>query len=90
MPLDKTWTYTSKKSIPSFLITLRVAGKNLHNYIMDSGDGANIMSYEVYKALNLPIAKSSNGITQLDNTLMKLVGMIHNLRIQIAFKPWIE
>lgn len=85
MALDKAKTYTSKKAIPPFLVTLRVVGKNLHNCMMDLGVGANIMLYEVCKALHLPIVESLDGITQLDNTLM--MGMIHNLHIQIAFKP---
>lgn len=48
------------------------------------------MPYEVCKALHLPIAESPDGITQLDSTLVKVVGMVHNLRIQIAFEPQIE
>lgn len=57
MMLDKTHNYTPKKAIPSFLITLRVYRKNLHNCMMDSSVGSNIISYEVCKALNLPIVK---------------------------------
>lgn len=90
MTLDKAQTYTPRKAIPPFLITLRVAETNLHNCMMDSDTRANIMPYEVCKALNLPIAESSNGVTQLDSTPVKVVGMIHNLRIQIAFKPRIK
>lgn len=48
------------------------------------------MPFEVCKALNLPIAKSPEGITQLDDKPIKVVGMIHNLRIQMASEPRIE
>lgn len=86
MVLNKAQTYIPKKAITPFLVTLRVAEKHLHNYMMESGASTNIISYEVCKALNLPIVEIPNGITQLDSTPMKVVGMIHNLHIQIAFK----
>jgi len=81
MALEKAKTHTPRRTIPPFLITLRVAGKNFHNCMMVSGAGANIMPWEVCKALNLPIADSPDGITQLDDTPIKVVEMIHNLRI---------
>lgn len=87
---NKAQTYTLRKAIPPFLIKLRVIGKNMHNCMMDFDVGANIMPYEVCKALKLPIAESPNRITQLDSILVKVVGMIHNLRIHIASEPRIE
>ena len=86
MALDEANTYTPKKAIPPFLTTLGVVGKNLHNCMMDSGAGANITPYKVCKALNFPIVESLDEITQLDNTLVKVMGMIHNLCIQIALQ----
>lgn len=73
MVLEKAKTYMPRRAIAPFLITLRVAGKNLHNCMMDSGARANIMPYEVCKELNLPIAESPDGITQLDDTPVKVV-----------------
>lgn len=54
--------------------------------MMDFDVKVNIMPYEVYKALNLPIVESLEGITQLDNTLVKIFNMVHNLYIYIASK----
>lgn len=90
MTLEEAKTHTPRRAIPPFLITVRVAGKKLHNCMMDSSAGANIMPWEVCKALNLPITESPDGITKLDNTPVKVVGMIHNLRIHIASEPRIE
>lgn len=90
MALDKAQTYTPRKAIPPCLITLRLVGKNLQNCMMDSDASANIMPYEVCKALNLLVAESPDGITQLDNTPVKVVWMIQNLRIHIASEPQIE
>lgn len=86
MALDKAQTYTPSKTIPPLLVTMRVFGKNLPNCMMDSGVGANIMPLEICQALNLPIAKIPQGITQLDEMPIRVVEMIHNLRIQIALE----
>lgn len=87
MVLDKAKTYTPSKTIPPFLVTMRVAGKTLHNCMMDSGAGVNIMPYKICQALNMSIVESPQGITQLDETPIRVVGMIHDLRIQIASEP---
>lgn len=34
-----------EKESPPFLLTLRIAGRNLHNYMVDSGAAGNVMPH---------------------------------------------
>lgn len=78
-----------KPELPPLLITLRIAGKNLHNCLVDGGVGGNVMPYETCKKLNLPIVQSPKKVTQLDKTKVRVVGMVMDKYIQIAANPHI-
>lgn len=76
-----------KPEIPPLLITLKIAGKNLHNCLVDGGAGGNIMPYETCKKLNLSIVESPKKVTQLDKIEVRVVGMVMDEHIQIAADP---
>lgn len=70
-----------------FLLTFRIAGKNLHNYLVDYGAMENIMPLEIWKQLGLPITKSPTRVTQLDKLEVKVIGMLSGVHVQIALEP---
>lgn len=47
-----------KPNIPPLLITLRIARKNLHNYLVDGSVARNVITYETCNKIRLPIIEN--------------------------------
>lgn len=77
-------------NVPPFLPTLRIACKNLHNCLVDSGAQGNIMPVGVWKTLNIPLSYSPKKVTQLDQIEVKVIEMLIDVHIQIASEPRIQ
>ena len=42
----------SRSQTPPFLLTFEIFNRNVHNYLVDSGDSSNVMPYSICKKLN--------------------------------------
>lgn len=67
-----------------FLLTLRISGMLLHNCLVDSGSGLNIMTEEVAHVLGLQIRPWPFSAAQLDNSEVPIIGFVHQERIELA------
>lgn len=55
--------------------------------MLDSGAVGNVMPFEICKKLNLPLTTSPKKVTQVDKIEVKVIEMLPNTQIQIAFEP---
>jgi len=73
--------------VPSFLLTFEVFNKNLHNYLVESGESSNVMPLSICKKLNIVPLKSDKHVIQLDRTQVKVMGELIDVIIRIMTHP---
>jgi len=73
--------YKEKIESPPFILTLRIFGKNLHNFLVDLGASINVMPLSVYQVLGLSPAKSLNKVTQLDKFEVNVTGELTHIHM---------
>ena len=56
----------------------------MHNCLVDSGDSSNVMPLSVCRKINGQPTPSSCNIIQLDRLIVKVVGEIKNVMIQLS------
>jgi len=64
----------SKSQTPLFLFSFEIFNCNVHNSIVDSRDSSNVMSYLVYKKLNVETHICKTRTIQLDRSNVKFIG----------------
>lgn len=71
--------YKGKTKVLPFLLTLKVFGKNLHNYLIDSGASINVMPLAICHELGLTLEMSNHKVTHTEENV---VGELTNIHIQ--------
>ena len=74
----------SRSQTPSFLLTFDIFNKNVHNYLVDSGDSSNVMPYSVCNKLNAQPNIYKTNILQLDQSHVKVMGELKDVMIQFS------
>lgn len=81
--------YRRKVGTP-FLLSLRICGKNLHNFMLDSRASGNVMPFSIYKKLGLNPVQTNKKVIQLDKTEVNVVGELRNIHVQVGSDPRIQ
>lgn len=71
--------FQGRLETPPFLLTIRMFGKNLHNYLLDSRASTNVMPFTVCQALGITPTPSNSKVTQLDKNEINLVGELNRI-----------
>jgi hypothetical protein len=86
----QTAIHKEKGDSPPFLLTVRIAGNNLHNCLVDSGASGNVMPYSVCNKLRLTPTESTKKVVQLDRSEVTVIGVLNNVHIQLSSEPRIQ
>jgi hypothetical protein len=57
-----------KPFVPPFLLTFEIFNRNIHNYLVDSGESSNVTPLSVCMKLNVVPLKTDKHVIQLDKT----------------------
>lgn len=58
---------------PPFLLSLRIFGKNLQNYLVDSRASRNIIPYSICQKLRFLPVRANSKVVQLDKTEVNVI-----------------
>lgn len=75
----------ANSSCPPFLLSFEVFNYNVHNYLVDFGVVANVMSISIAKKINAQWSKTSTRIIQLDRTSVPAIGELRDVIIQLSY-----
>lgn len=81
--------YRNKVGTPPFLLSLRIFGKNIHNFLLDLGAIGNVIPFSICKNLVLIPVQSDKKVIQLDKIEVNVVGELKNVYVQVTSYPWI-
>ena len=70
-----------KIEVPPFLLSIRIYGKNLHNYLIDLGALCNVMPLSIAQRLGVIPQPSNQIVIQLDKIEVKVIGVLKDVRI---------
>ena len=73
----------SRSQTLPFLLTFDILNRNVHNFLVDSGDSSNMMPYSVCKKLNVKPQRRNDNITQLDRSHVNVLGEIKDVLIHL-------
>ena len=82
--------FKDKTEIPPFLLSIRIYGKNLHNFLIDLGDSCNVMPFSIAQRLGVTPQPSNQVVIQLDKTKVKFIGVLKDVQIQLTVNPHIQ
>lgn len=75
---------------PPFLLRLKIYGKNLHNWLVDSGAFGNVMPYSICQKLGLNPVHANSKIVELDKIEVNVIGELKVVYIQLSVDPHIS
>ena len=78
--------HKGKIEVPVFLLNVRIFGKNLHNFLVDSGASTNVMPMGVCKKLGLSPINPDKRVVQLDKFEVKVIGELLNVHMQLVLE----
>ena len=78
-----------QKIVSPFFLSIRVYGKNLHNFLIDLGASCNIMPSSIAQRLGVSHQPSNQVVIQLDKIEEKVIGVLKDVWIQLTFDPQI-
>lgn len=92
VPIADTQVAFSKGKLesPPFLLTFKIFGKNLHNFLVDFGASTSMMSLSICQTLGLTPTNYLKRLTQLDKIEVNIVGELTNIHMQLASDPRIQ
>ena len=73
--------FKEKVEVPPFLLSIRIYGKNLHNFLIDLGSSCNIMPLSITKSLGVSPQPSNQVVIQLDKTKVKVINVLKDVQI---------
>lgn len=65
--------FKDKIEVPPFFLSIRIYGKNLHNYLIDLGASCNIMPLSIAQKLGITPQPSNRVVIQLDKIEVKVI-----------------
>ena len=89
LAVDKTSLIgkNSKSTTPPFLLTFEIYNINVHNCMVDSRASSNVIPLSVCRRLNVKYTLCETHITQLDHSIVKVLGEIKDVQIRMASNP---
>ena len=69
---------------PPFLLTFEILNHKVHNCLVDSGSAVNVMPLSVCKKINGQTKPTTQQVTQLDKTNVKVVGEMEDVLIRLS------
>ena len=82
--------FKDKVEVPPFLLSIRIYGKNLHNFLIDSGASCNVIPLSIAQRLGVNPQPSNRMVIQLDKIEVKVIGVLKDVRIQLTIDPQIQ
>lgn len=82
--------YQGRDEPTPFLLLVRIFGKLIHNYLIDSGASSNIMPLIIFRRVEVTPLGSNKRVTQLDKVELSVIGELHNIHMQLASDPRME
>ena len=79
--------FKDKVEVPPFLLSIRIYGKNLHNFLIDLGASCNVMPLSIAQRLGVNPQPSNRVVIQLDKKEVKLIDVLKDVRIQLTIDP---
>ena len=73
--------------VPPFLLIFEVFNRNLHNFLVDSGESSNVIPLSICKKLNVIPLQSDKHVIQLDRTQLKVMGELRDVMIRTTTHP---
>ena len=71
--------FKDKVEVPPFLLSIRIYGKNLHNFLIDSGASCNIMPLSIAQRLGVSPQPSIRVVIQLEKIEVKFIGVLKDV-----------
>lgn len=66
--------YKTKTGTPPFLLSFKIFGKNLHNFLLDFGASSNVIPFSIFKRFGLIPVQTHKKVIQLDKTRVNVIG----------------
>ena len=79
--------FKDKVEVPPFFLSIRIYGKNLHNFLIDSGASCNVIFLSIAQSLGVSPQPSNRVVIQLDKTEVKVIGVLKDVQIQLTVDP---
>lgn len=73
--------------VPPFLFSIRIYGKNLHNFLINSEASCNVMPLLIAQRLGVIPQTSNRIVIQLDKMKVKVIGVLKDVQIQFTIDP---
>ena len=80
--------FKDKVEVPPFLLSIRIYGKNLHNFLIDLGASCNVIPLSIAQRLGVNPQPSNQVVIHLDKIKVKVIGVLKDVRIQLIVDPW--
>ena len=71
--------FKDKVEVPPFLLSMRIYGKNLHNFLIDSRASCNVMLLSIAQRLGVNHQPSNRVVIQLDKIEVKVIGVLKDV-----------
>ena len=73
--------FKDKVEMPSFLLSIRIYGNNLHNFLIDLEASCNVMPLLIAQSLGFTPQSSNQVVIQLNKTEVKFIGVLKDAQI---------
>ena len=82
--------FKDKVEVPPFLLSIKIYGKNIHNYLINSRASCNVMPLSIVQRLGVSTQPSNQIVIHLDKIEVKVIGVLKDVWIQLTVDPQIQ
>lgn len=79
--------YKDKEKTPPFFLSLKIFGKNIHNYLINLADSCNGMQILISQRLGVTPKPTNLIVIQIDKMEVKVIIVLNDVCIQLTIDP---